>query len=74
MFFPDHIRFDTKRMTQTFTTGVIAILPLAFTLAVLIWLVKLIHDLAGPSSLCGSVLRSVGMSIVACDVTAYISG
>ena len=74
MFYRDHIRFDTKRLTQTFVTGVIAILPLAFTLAVLIWLVKLIHDLAGPSSLCGSVLRSVGMSIVACDVTAYIIG
>jgi uncharacterized membrane protein len=74
MFYRDHIRFDTKRLTQTFVTGVIAILPLAFTLAVLIWLVKLIHDLAGPTSLCGSVLRSVGMSIVACDVTAYIIG
>src|SRR5262245_7609678 len=68
------IRFTSRRLTQTFLTGVIAILPLALTLAVLLWLVRLLHDLAGPSSLCGSVLRSMGMSLVACDITAYIIG
>jgi uncharacterized membrane protein len=34
----------------------------------------LLHDLVGPTSLCGSVLRSAGMSVTACDVTAYILG
>jgi uncharacterized membrane protein len=67
-------RFNRKHMTQTFVTGVIAILPVALTLAVLIWLVRLLHDLAGPSSLCGRALRSLGMSVVACDITAYILG
>ncbi len=74
MGYPDLASFNRKRLTQTFITGVIAILPLALTLAVLVWLVRLIHDLAGPYSLCGSVLRSIGMSIVACDITAYILG
>jgi uncharacterized membrane protein len=68
------LRFTSRRLTQTFITGVIAILPLALTLAVLLWLVKLLHDLAGPNSLCGSMLRSMGMSVVACDITAYILG
>ena len=66
--------FNRKQVTQTFVTGVIAILPLLLTLAILAWLVGLIHDLAGPSSLCGTVLRSAGMSVVACDVMAYIIG
>lgn len=67
-------RFSFERLTQTFLTGVVGILPLALTLAVLIWLVKTLHDLAGPASLCGKVLTSAGMSVVACDVTAYVIG
>jgi uncharacterized membrane protein len=69
-----HFRYDFQRLTQTFVTGAIAILPLVLTLAVLIWLVKVIHDLLGPTSLWGSMLRSVGMSVVACDVLAYVVG
>ena len=67
-------RYNTKHVTQTFLTGVIAVLPVALTLAVLIWLVRFLHDLAGPNSLCGTVLRKAGMSVVACDVAAYIIG
>ncbi len=67
-------RRGAERAMQTFLTGVIGILPLALTLAVLAWLVKFLHDLAGPSSLCGRVMRSVGMSVVACDMTAYVIG
>jgi uncharacterized membrane protein len=64
----------TEQVIRTFLTGVVAILPLALTVAVLIWVVTLVHDLAGPTSLCGRALRSLGMSVVACDVTAYIIG
>lgn len=71
---PLPIRLHSRHLMQTFVTGVIAVLPLALTLAVLIWIVNLLHDLAGPNSLCGGVLRSAGMSVVACEVTAYILG
>lgn len=70
----DDSRHTLERFTQTFLTGVVGILPLALTLAVLIWLINLLHDLAGPASLCGKVLTSAGMSVVACDLTAYIIG
>jgi uncharacterized membrane protein len=63
-----------KPLTQAFVTGVFAVLPLALTLGVLAWIVKLIHDLAGPGSLCGRVLQAAGMSIVACDLAAYVVG
>lgn len=67
-------RASAARLTQTFLTGVVGMLPLALTLAVLVWLVNLIHGIAGPNSLCGKVLTSAGMSVVACDLTAYILG
>ena len=67
-------RIHFERTVQTFLTGIVGLLPLVLTLSVLIWLVKLLHDLVGPGSLCGKVLTSAGMSIVACDFTAYIIG
>jgi len=63
-----------QRAVQIFLTGVVALLPLALTVIVLAWLVGLVHDLAGPNSACGKVLRSVGMSVAACEMTAYIIG
>lgn len=65
--FSDHI-------VQTLVTGVFAILPLALTIAVVAWITRFLHDLVGPESMCGSVLRSIGMTVTACDVTAYVFG
>jgi len=65
--FSDHI-------VQTLVTGVFAILPLALTIAVVAWITKFLHDLVGPASMCGSILRSIGMTVTACDVTAYLFG
>jgi uncharacterized membrane protein len=61
-------------VAQTLVTGVFAILPLALTLLVLAWVVRILHDLIGPSSFCGSFLRSIGMTVTACEVTAYLFG
>jgi uncharacterized membrane protein len=62
------------QVAQTLVTGVFAILPLALTIAVVVWVTSFLHSLIGPNSLCGSVLRSVGMTVTACDITAYIFG
>jgi uncharacterized membrane protein len=64
----------TEQIIQSFVTGAVGILPLALTMAILGWIVSLLHDLAGPSSMCGRFLRYVGLSLVACDVTAYVIG
>lgn len=66
--------FGPRQVAQTFLTGVIAILPLALTFAILSWLVVLLHDLSGPSSTCGKILQSLGLSLVACELTAYLIG
>lgn len=62
------------RTSQTFITGVIGILPLALTFAVFAWTVVFLHDLAGPQSAFGNLLRRLGMSVTACEVTAYLLG
>lgn len=62
------------RTSQTFITGAIGILPLALTFAVFAWTVVFLHDLAGPQSSFGNLLRQLGMSVTACEVTAYLLG
>jgi uncharacterized membrane protein len=63
-----------KRVAQTFVTGIFAILPLALTIAVLAWVIRFLHDLFGPYSTFGKMLRSIGLTITACEVTAYFLG
>jgi uncharacterized membrane protein len=64
----------SERITQTFITGVMGILPLAISLAVVAWVVVFLHDLVGPNSAFGRVLRNVGMTVVTCEVVAYAAG
>lgn len=61
----------SQRLTQTFITGVFGILPLALTLAVFAWVVVFLHDRLGPASYFGKTLRSFGMTLTACELTAY---
>jgi uncharacterized membrane protein len=67
-------RSVVDRLIQTFITGVMGVLPLALTFAVLAWVVVFLHDLAGPASAFGRLLRSAGMTITACEVLAYTIG
>jgi uncharacterized membrane protein len=63
-----------KGISQTLVTGVFAVLPLALMIAVLAWITKFLHDLIGPNSACGRIFRSIGMTVTACDVMAYVFG
>ncbi len=64
----------SERLTQTFVAGVFGMLPFALTFAVLAWLVVFLHDLAGPRSSFGKLLGSAGMTVTACEITAYLIG
>lgn len=64
----------SAHITQTLTTGMFAILPLGLTIAILAWLTKYLHDLVGPASSFGKILRSVGLTVTACEITAYTLG
>lgn len=63
-----------QRLSRTYLTGILGVLPLALTLAVLAWLVVFLHNLVGPSSSFGQLLRSAGMTVSACEATAYVIG
>jgi uncharacterized membrane protein len=63
-----------QRLSQPFVTGVLALIPLALTLAVVVWVVVFVHDLVGPSSFVGRILGSIGLNFVACEVIAYTIG
>lgn len=49
-------------------------LRISETAVVLAWVTKFGHDLAGPKSGLGKALRSIGMTVTACEATAYILG
>ena len=64
----------TQRISRPFITGVLGFLPLALTLAVLAWVVVFLHDIVGPKSAFGRILASAGLSLVTCELIAYIVG
>lgn len=63
-----------ERLKGPFVAGVLGLLPLAITLRVLAWMVVYLHDLVGPQSAFGSLLRSFGLSFVSSEVLAYLIG
>ncbi len=63
-----------QRLSQTYLTGMLGLLPLGLTFAILAWLVVFLHDLVGPASTLGRMLRSAGMTVTACEITAYVIG
>lgn len=63
-----------RQISRTFLAGLIAILPLTLTLAVIAWLVEFIQRFMGPGSAFGSMLRSIGLQFAASDLVAYSIG
>jgi len=63
-----------ERMSRPLIAGVLGLLPLAITLVVLAWIVVYVHDIVGPESAFGELLRSFGLSFVYCEVIAYFIG
>lgn len=59
---------------KTLLAGFLAILPLSLTVAAVIWVGKLVHDMAGPQSTTGRLLVSIGMPFVTSDLAAYLIG
>ena len=59
---------------RTFVSGLILLLPLIITLAVVAWLGQFIINYVGPSSVVGQALMTIGFSFSASQFVAYISG
>ena len=61
-------------MFRTFVSGLILLLPLIITLAVVAWLGQFIINYVGPSSIVGHALTTIGFSFSASQIVAYVIG
>lgn len=64
----------TNRVVNTFVTGLLAALPLAATLLIFVWAVRLLVAYLGPSSLVGRMLTALGLGIAGYEVASYLLG
>ena len=63
-----------QRILSCFLVGVLAILPIVITVAVVIWVAGLVEGFVGPNTTIGKALRGLGWNFANNTVTAYISG
>jgi len=59
---------------RTFMSGVIALLPIAATLAIVAWAGGFIYSYFGPGSAIGRALTSLGLGLVGSELVAYLVG
>ena len=63
-----------RPLLRTFLTGLVAVLPLAVTVVVLLWIAQLFLAWIGPESLVGGVLVAIGVGVTGSEVIAYLLG
>ena len=63
-----------KHVSRKFIAGLLAILPLALTVAVIAWLVEFIQRFLGRDSAVGKALQSIGLQFATSEVVAYLIG
>jgi uncharacterized membrane protein len=65
-----------RRIVGTFLAGLITVLPLVITIAVIVWVANLIQGFVGPNSYLGGWLQSAGMRLAPAGNTtlAYVIG
>jgi uncharacterized membrane protein len=63
-----------RHLLSTFLTGLLAALPLAATLLILIWLVRLLYDWLGPHSLIGQLMVAIGIDVGGSELMGYLFG
>lgn len=62
------------RFTRTFLAGLLAALPLAATVLILVWVVRLLMQWLGPDSLIGRFLIAIGIGTTGSEVVGYLIG
>ena len=68
------MRRITKHVANSIATGLLAVLPLVITIAIITWVADLVRRLMGPDSVIGGILSAVGLFVVSNEVTAYFLG
>ncbi|MGQ7959919.1 DUF502 domain-containing protein [Pseudomonas sp. SP16.1] len=68
------IRSSLKSVVATWLTGLLSLLPLALTLALLVWLFNLLNRLVGPSTPIGQLFAALGQPFSSNNYLAYLLG
>jgi uncharacterized membrane protein len=64
----------SRHLLNTFVTGLLAALPLAATILILVWGARLVVAYVGPESLIGRGLVYIGLGITGSEVVGYAIG
>lgn len=67
-------KHSLRSLITTWFTGLLALLPLVLTLALLAWIVSLLNRLVGPSTLIGQLLAALGQPFASNPVLAWFVG
>ncbi|TVZ42087.1 putative membrane protein [Alteromonadaceae bacterium 2753L.S.0a.02] len=59
---------------QTFLAGLFAALPLALTIAIILWSADFLHHYLGPDSTMGRLFGTIGLNFVTSEISAYAIG
>ncbi len=63
-----------KELVGYFVAGLLAVLPLVLTIAIIVWVTAFLRDIFGPNTFLGSILASVGMRFGFEGVVGYLIG
>lgn len=63
-----------SRLTRYFLAGLFAILPVAITIAIIVWLAEFLNRFLGPGTDIGQTLRRLGYRFAPDDNLAYVLG
>jgi uncharacterized membrane protein len=63
-----------KRLARAFLAGLLAILPVVVTIAIIAWVAGFIRQFLGPRTLFGDGLTRLGSNLVTNDTVAYFVG
>src|SRR5262245_12272120 len=67
-------RAVVKRLFQWFLAGVLALLPVFITIAIVAWVAEYVKLIFGPNTLFGQVMRRFGLQFVSNDTMAFLIG
>lgn len=68
------MKTPARHLLRIFVTGLLAALPLAVTVAIVVWAARLLHEVLGPGSLIGGLLVDIGLGVGGSELVGYLLG
>ena len=65
---------NIQRLVRFFLAGILAVLPVVITVAIVAWVAGFVRKILGPGTLIGEGLTTLGLRFVTNDTVAYLIG